>query len=677
MSSSEGINDDNVNPSAVAASTSTPSGGTNNNNNNDDLNVDARKMLVLRQLTSVYKFDTEAAEKAVDEVGADRTLAIKYILDNNLASDSGGMVSLKQNCPHVRHHVKISLESLPDHPNHGVCAYNADDGSGDNDANQSCSADENWLCVECGFVLCSRYSNRHCLTHWKETKAEQEEGAAEGGHCIAVSLADLSAWCHECDAYLHDPVLDPIVQRLEQLKFEEVGLEPKKKKLKSAHHHHHHHHHSTGSNDDPSSGIAGQSSANENDENDDDEEEEEDDESNDEEEEEEEEEDASDSSEQSPTIISVANAVARGVPIEMFTQQQNEEEEIDYPFDTLPTSLEDVAAFIQSDKCRNIVILAGAGMSVSAGIPDFRSADGLYATMKPDLLTADPVEREAIRDDPTVALEQGMFLQNPLPCLELNREFILGTHEQRWKATLAHRFVELLHAKTGKLARMYTQNIDGLEDQCTQLPRDKVIAVHGSMDRAACANCGEESDFDDFCEKVKTQIKDLSEKDESAPAESSPIACTSCSYRLVKPAIVLFRSPLPRAFFENAPRDIADVDLLIVMGTSLRVAPANSLVWRAPKSAMRLLVNREPVGWHLGMKYGQASKRDYFAQGDCDSVLLNLMTHLGWVDDLEPLLSDNKFPDKSAALLQSHLARESEEDESNYDGDIRLVDRSF
>jgi len=118
----------------------------------------------------------------------------------------------------------------------------------------------------------------------------------------------------------------------------------------------------------------------------------------------------------------------------------------------------------------------------AAGIPDFRSADGLYATMKPDLLTADPIEREAIREDPTVALEQGMFLQNPLPCLELNREFILGTHNQRWKATLAHRFVELLHAKTGKLVRLYTQNIDGLEDQCTQLPRDKVIAVHGSMD---------------------------------------------------------------------------------------------------------------------------------------------------------------------------------------------------
>ena len=375
----------------------------------------------------------------------------------------------------------------------------------------------------------------------------------------------------------------------------------------------------------------------------------------------------SDGGSMNSTLRAVANAVARGVPIELFMQQQEgeEEEELEYPFDALPESLEDVAKFIQSDKCRNIVILAGAGMSVSAGIPDFRSADGLYATMKPDLLTAGPEEREAIREDPTVALEQGLFLQNPLPCLELNREFILGTHSQRWKATLAHRFVELLHAKTGKLARLYTQNIDGLEDQCTQLPRDKVIAVHGSMDRAECASCGQESDFDSFCEKVRTQIKDLSEQDETAPKESTPILCPSCNYRLVKPAIVLFRSSLPRVFFENAPRDISDVDLVIVMGTSLRVAPANSLVWRAPKTALRVLVNREPVGWHLGVSYGEHATRDYFAQGDCDHVLLNLMAHLGWLDDLEPLLTDDKLPEKSAALLRRRLEKKSESDDDN------------
>merc|ERR1712226_1163403 len=128
-------------------------------------------------------------------------------------------------------------------------------------------------------------------------------------------------------------------------------------------------------------------------------------------------------------------------------------------------------------------------MSVVSGIPDFRSAGGLYDTLRPELLTASNIERELFAADPTAALSQPLFVQNPLPCLELMRPFMLGTRAEKWKATLAHRFVELLHAKTGKLVRVYTQNIDGLEDQCSQIPEDKVIPVHGTMDRAECARC--------------------------------------------------------------------------------------------------------------------------------------------------------------------------------------------
>lgn len=315
-----------------------------------------------------------------------------------------------------------------------------------------------------------------------------------------------------------------------------------------------------------------------------------------------------------------------------------------------------MANFIKSDRCRSILILAGAGMSVASGIPDFRSADGLYATMNPDLLTANEVERRAMRVDPTVALDRNLFVQNPLPCLELNREFILGTRERRWKATLAHRFVELLHSKTGKLARLYTQNIDGLEDQCTQLPRSKVIAVHGSMDRAECAMCETEVEMDAFADSVRRQIKDLSGQDPSAPPESTPVMCPTCGCKTMKPAIVLFRSSLPKIFFESVPEDVKGVDLLIVLGTSLQVAPANSIVWRVPKSAMRVLVNREPVGLHLGLDFDESTtKRDYFAEGNCEDVLLELMTHLGWLDELDPLLSNGQLPESSTRLLEECL----------------------
>ena len=72
-----------------------------------------------------------------------------------------------------------------------------------------------------------------------------------------------------------------------------------------------------------------------------------------------------------------------------------------------------------------------------------------------------------------------MFMQNAYPYLEVRRPFILGTAKQQWKATLSHHFFELLHEQ-GKLTRLYTQNIDGLDFQ-TQIPNDKIVPVHGSI----------------------------------------------------------------------------------------------------------------------------------------------------------------------------------------------------
>jgi len=324
-----------------------------------------------------------------------------------------------------------------------------------------------------------------------------------------------------------------------------------------------------------------------------------------------------------------------------------------------------MADFIMSQKCKSIAILAGAGMSRASGIPDFRSAGGMYETLRPELLTATEEEREAMRMDPTTVFEKPMFLQNQLPCLELKRPFILSTFEQTWKATLAHRFIELLHTKTGKLTRLYTQNIDGLEGQCTYLPREKVIPVHGSMDEAACEVCGKKADFKKFCEDVRKNIKDITRKDHSAPKESRHISCGHCGAPAMKPTIVLFRSSLPQAFFSSMLKDLPDVDLLIVIGTSLTVAPANSLVYLVPPNALRMIVNNEPVGYHLGIRYdddsidectsvgGSGNKRDFFAQGKCDDVLLDLMDHLGWTADLNRVLND--LPESSANLLKNRM----------------------
>lgn len=584
----------------------------------------AEVLQAMETLTSVFGFEPAIALEAIDRVGTDVTTAYNYILDTGLGKDQGGPVVPIDNCPHVQHHVLLSPEELP--PIGSRCSFVPTTSSGkgqlkQDDSTEPCPSDkENWICLQCGVVRCSRYVSGHGVVHYEET-LESDKGPDKAGHCVAVSLADLSVWCHACRAYLKDKRLDSLVKKLEHMKFGPSEKEESKAEQKDE-------------KEQDSDGDGGLSS--------------------DEDAEEEEDEESSEEGVRLP---------ARGVPL-LFNDEP-EEEEIDYPFGSCPDNLKDVAEFIKSDRCKSILILAGAGMSVASGIPDFRSSGGLYDTLRPEVLTATPVEREAMRCDPTVALEMGMFLQNPLPCLELNRPFILGIRDQKWKATLAHRFVELLHAKTGKLTRLYQQNIDGLEGQCEKLPREKVVMVHGSMDRAECALCKSTSDFNVFCDRLQRSIKDISGQDPLAPTESTGIACDVCGYETLKPSIVLFRSPLPGEFFEKAPIDIASADLLIVIGTSLAVAPANTLVFRVPPTALRMVVNREPVGFRLGLDYTDIPKRDYFAKGDCDAILLDLMVELGWVDDLKPLV--DQLPETSAQLLRDLLAAQETVDDDGKD----------
>ena len=321
-----------------------------------------------------------------------------------------------------------------------------------------------------------------------------------------------------------------------------------------------------------------------------------------------------------------------------------------------PTDLAAVAKFILSSDCRSVAILTGAGVSVAAGIPDFRSPGGMYDTLRPELITATAAQQAAMKRDPIAVVMREMFFANAFPYLEVRRPFILGTQERKWKATLSHRFVELLHKKTGKLMRLYTQNIDGLDFQC-DIPADKVVPVHGSIGRVACEGCGAPVEFDTFCDAVRSSIKDIYAADPAAPQDSTPIACAECKRPLVKPTTVLFGSNLPTQFFECAERDMPSVDLLIVAGTSLVVSPANSLVYRVHKDAVRLIVNDQPVGAELGIDYGRdgggASSRDVFAQGECDQVFLELMDHLGWHSDLAAM--HDSLPEQSQSRLQKIL----------------------
>jgi NAD+-dependent protein deacetylase sirtuin 2 len=319
-----------------------------------------------------------------------------------------------------------------------------------------------------------------------------------------------------------------------------------------------------------------------------------------------------------------------------------------------PIDLTGLARLILSTDCKSICILTGAGISVAADIPDFRSPGGMYQTLRPDMITASERERNLMRKDPTYVVSWEIFKSNSLPYLEVRRPFILGTREQKWKATIAHRFAELLHVKTNKLTRVYTQNIDGLDRQCKDIPANKIISVHGSISKASCEGCGTVVDFDTFCDAVQSNIKDIYLNDDRAPKESTPIVCQSCQKPLVKPETVLFGRSLPSLFFESIDQDLSCTDLLIVAGTSLVVSPANLLVQSIRDDCIRVVVNRDPVGQELGINYGPDVERDFFARGNCDEVFLELTEQLGWMDDL--ISKIDLLPAYSANLVRSRSA---------------------
>mmetsp|Transcript_32746 Transcript_32746/g.53025 ORF Transcript_32746/g.53025 Transcript_32746/m.53025 type:complete len:345 (-) Transcript_32746:233-1267(-) len=320
-------------------------------------------------------------------------------------------------------------------------------------------------------------------------------------------------------------------------------------------------------------------------------------------------------------------------------------------------TVKNVAQMIIRGKLKNIAFLTGAGISVAAGIPDFRSPGGMYDTLRPELLTATKKQRDNMAIDPTAVVSWDLFKENQFPYMELRRPFILGGDKSTWKPTLAHFFMKLCEDKK-LLKRIYTQNIDGL-DYHLGIADEKIVPVHGSLGRASCEFCGALYPIDELRKQIKTKIKDIYCTDKDAPKESQNILCLECKMPGVKPSTVLYGRQLPDAFFEAKEKDLPEVDLLVVMGTSLTVGPANLVPLEVNGDCVRMVINREPVGEDLGIDYAGEAERDVFGKGDCDSVVLELVKELGWLDDLKKCVDD--MAPKSAALLNTGPKLQSDE----------------
>ncbi|KAF6111419.1 sirtuin 1 [Phyllostomus discolor] len=253
-------------------------------------------------------------------------------------------------------------------------------------------------------------------------------------------------------------------------------------------------------------------------------------------------------------------------------------------------TIEDAVKLLQ--ECKKIIVLTGAGVSVSCGIPDFRSRDGIYARLAvdfPDL------------PDPQAMFDIEYFRKDPRPFFKFAKEIYPG----QFQPSLCHKFIALSD-KEGKLLRNYTQNIDTLE-QVAGIQR--IIQCHGSFAAASCLICKYKVD----CEAVRGDIfNQVVPRCPRCPADE-PLA-------IMKPEIVFFGENLPEQFHRAMKYDKDEVDLLIVIGSSLKVRPVALIPSSIPHEVPQILINREPLP-HLHF--------DVELLGDCDVIINELCHRLG------------------------------------------------
>ncbi|KAI8065944.1 DHS-like NAD/FAD-binding domain-containing protein [Gongronella butleri] len=282
-------------------------------------------------------------------------------------------------------------------------------------------------------------------------------------------------------------------------------------------------------------------------------------------------------------------------------------------------TLEDVAGLMRD--ARKIMIVTGAGVSVSCGIPDFRSETGIYSRLQ-----------EFQLDDPQQMFDIDYFRETP----EIFYSFAKELYPSNYEPSPSHMFVKCVEEK-GKLLRNYTQNIDTLEHK-TGIKN--VVNCHGSFATASCVTCGYKCDGKDieqyiFSQTVPPCPKCAQQKAEEPP-KPAPAAPSNFDgddeddddafdpprgVSIMKPDITFFGEKLPDEFDRLLAIDTEQVDLLIVMGSSLKVSPVSDIMTQIPHRVPQILINRTPIT-HMTF--------DVQLLGNSDDIVPELCRMLGW-----------------------------------------------
>ncbi|KAJ8105220.1 hypothetical protein OPT61_g10311 [Boeremia exigua] len=274
-------------------------------------------------------------------------------------------------------------------------------------------------------------------------------------------------------------------------------------------------------------------------------------------------------------------------------------------------------------KKRKIVVIAGAGISVSAGIPDFRSATGLFNTLK---------KEHGLKSSGKDLFDASVYQDNQSTATFHAMVRSLSEETRNAQPTAFHHLIATL-AQEGRLMRLYTQNVDGIDTGMPPLrteaplpkkgPWPKTVQVHGGLDHMVCSKCHKLYDFEPELFDGPTappcpSCVEIDEVRQAADKRTHGIGC-------LRPRMVLYneQNPDDEAIGSCAATDLRmRPDAVIVAGTTLKVPGIRRIARemcntvRDRKDGVAIWINNDPEPLGVDLK----NAWDLVVTGPCDEV---------------------------------------------------------
>ncbi|KAI4142262.1 MAG: hypothetical protein LQ341_003263 [Variospora aurantia] len=287
-------------------------------------------------------------------------------------------------------------------------------------------------------------------------------------------------------------------------------------------------------------------------------------------------------------------------------------------------------------KKKKIVVIAGAGISVSAGIPDFRSASGLFATLK---------NEHNLKASGKHLFDASVYQTDSSTSSFHTMVRGLSELASNAKPTAFHHLLATL-GEQGRLMRLYTQNVDGIDTALTPLatsvplatkgPWPRTIQLHGGLDKMVCSKCNHLSDFEPLLFNGPSPPP-CTQCVEADKVRTDHAGKRSHGIGRLRPRMVLYNehNPDDEAIGTVVGSDLrARPDAVIVVGTSMKIPGVRRIVRemcgvvRARRDGVAIWVNHDPPP--VGKEFEECW--DLIVKGSSDDVA-NTVKMRRWDDD--------------------------------------------